>query len=88
LKMDGETRKPKFPSHCRLVRDPRERDSGGWREALVSGGKHLKRVLDEYGELGFECLLEELGEEELPGCTHCYKCGGEPVYRVFIRGAR
>ncbi len=52
---------------------------------MISGGEHLKRVLEEYGELGFQCLLEELGEENLEGCTQCYKLGGERMFRVYVR---
>lgn len=53
--------------------------------ALISGGEHLKRVLDEYGELGFECLLEEVYGEDVEGCVECFKLGEETMYRVYIR---
>lgn len=76
-----------LPPHCRLMRDPREKEVGGWREALVSGGDHLKRVLDEYGELGFECLLERIDADIIEGCAECYKIG-ERVYRVHVRRRR
>jgi len=74
-----------FPPRCRPLQDPAEVEAGGWREAVVSAGDHLKRVLDEYVELGFECLLEELGAEAAPGCGECFKSGGERVYRVYVR---
>ena len=74
-----------FPPHCRLLREPGEAKESGWREAVVSGGDHLKRVLDEYRELEFECLLEELDTEALEGCTECFKSGGERMYRVYVR---
>ena len=74
-----------FPPHCRVMRDAAEKEGEGWREALVSGGDHLKRVLDEYGELGFECLLEELDPGEVEGCTECFKTEGERLYRVHVR---
>ncbi len=74
-----------FPPHCRLLLDPAEAGGKGWREAVVSAGGHLKRVLDEYGELGFECLLEELDAEAAEGCTECFKSGGERMYRVYVR---
>ncbi|RJP26145.1 MAG: hypothetical protein C4536_16310 [Actinobacteria bacterium] len=88
--MDGsETRgKINFPPHCRLLAGRAELGGGGWREAVVSGGDHLKRVLGEYGELGFECLLEELDTEALEGCTECFKSGGERMYRVYVRPLR
>ncbi len=69
------------------MRDRAEVEQGGWREAVVSAGDHLKRVLDEYVELGFECLLEELEAEAAPGCGECFKSGGERVYRVYVRRA-
>ena len=76
-----------LPPHCRLMRDPREKEVGGWREALVSGGDHLKRALDEYGELGFECLLERIDAGVMEGCAECYKTR-ERVYRVHVRPRR
>jgi len=83
---EGEAQdKVNFPPHCRLLAERREIDEGGWREAVVSGGDHLKRVLDEYRELDFECLLEELDTEALEGCTECFKSGGERMYRVYVR---
>ncbi len=86
--MDGEgADRVNFPLHCRLLRDAAEKEEGEWREAVVSGGDHLKRVLDEYGELGFECLLEELDPGEVEGCSHCFKAGGERIYRVYVRRA-
>ncbi len=74
-----------FPPHCRLMREPEEVEEGGWREALVSAGDHLTRVVGEYGELGFECLLEELDAEAAEGCTDCFKSEGERLYRLYIR---
>ncbi|NPV60123.1 MAG: hypothetical protein HPY75_10710 [Actinobacteria bacterium] len=74
-----------FPPRCRLLLDPAEVEEGGWREAVVSSGDHLKRVLDEYVELGFECLLEEIEAEAAPGCSECFKAGEERLYRVYVR---
>lgn len=74
-----------FPPHCRVLREPAEKEGEDWREAVVSAGDHLKRVLDEYRELGFECLLEELDTGEVEGCTECFKSGGERMYRVYVR---
>jgi hypothetical protein len=79
-----ERKETRFPPHCRVASHPKEAEEG-WREALISGGGHLKRVLDEYVELGFECLLVELRPDEVEGCTRCYKSGGEPLYRVYVR---
>lgn len=76
-----------FPPHCRLMRDSREKEVGGWREVLVSGGDHLKRVLDEYGELGFECLLEKIEADGIEGCAECYKIEN-CIYRVHVRRRR
>jgi hypothetical protein len=36
----------------------------GWREASVSGGEHLQRILKMYEELGIETYLEEISPEE------------------------
>jgi hypothetical protein len=82
---DEAREKVNFPPHCRLIREPGEAEEGGWREAVVSGGDHLKRVLDEYRELQFECLLEELDTDAVEGCAECFKSGGESMYRVYVR---
>jgi len=52
---------------------------------VISAGDHLKRVLDEYGELGFECLLVELDAEAAGGCMECFVAGGERIFRVYVR---
>ena len=84
--LEGEAQeKVNFPPHCRLLYDTAEVEEGGWREAVVSAGDHLKRVLDEYIELGFECLLEELDAEAVEGCSECFKSEGERMYRVYVR---
>lgn len=77
-----------FPPHCSLLEDRREVEEGGWREALISGGDHLKRVLDEYVEMGFECLLEKLDSRDIDGCTECYKTAGHDIYRIYVRSKR
>jgi hypothetical protein len=74
----------RFPEHCRLLSDPAEVEKGGWREALISAGDHLKRVIDEYGDLDFECLLEEVDPASLEGCTDCFN-PRERVYRLYVR---
>jgi hypothetical protein len=74
-----------FPPHCAILKDIGEIAEGGWREALISGGDHLKRALQEYGELDFECLLEELDPASIEGCTQCFKMAGERIYRVYVR---
>jgi hypothetical protein len=83
---DNEARdKVNLPPGCSFLGDKGEIVEGGWREAVVSAGDHLKRVLDEYRELEFECLLEELDADAAPGCTDCFKAGGERIYRVYVR---
>ncbi len=85
---EGEgPKKAYFPPHCRLLQEPAEIGEGRWREAMISGGDHLYRVVREYGELGFECLLEEADAAAAPGCSGCYKAGGEPLYRLYVRPA-
>lgn len=82
---EAEERKDiNFPLHCFLLSGANQVGEGGWREALISSGDHLKRVLDEYGELDFECLLEEIEVSEIDGCTECFKTG-ERIYRVYVR---
>ncbi|MDI6873961.1 hypothetical protein [Candidatus Solincola sp.] len=84
--MEGRhTERISFPPHCRLLDGSDPSPEEGWREAVISGGEHLKRVLDEYGEMGFECLLEELGDEDVEGCAKCYLLGGERMFRVYVR---
>ncbi len=78
----------KLPPHCRLVDKHDDLLRNGWREALISGGEHLKRVLDEYLDLGFECALQELDPFQVEGCAHCYKAEGERLFRVFVRSKK
>ena len=85
MKDDAAQDKVNLPPGCSLLGDREEIEEGGWKEAVVSGGDHLKRVLDEYRELEFECLLEELDAEAAPGCTECFKAEGERIYRVYVR---
>ena len=60
-----------------------ERD--GWRVASITGGQHLKRVLEMYDELGVEVLLEEIDPQECADCTECYKADNESMYRVYTK---
>lgn len=76
-----------LPPGCRLLGEGERPDLGTWKEALVSCGDHLARALWEYVEMGFECLLEPVGLDDLEGCSHCYRLGGEPVFRVYVRRA-
>ncbi len=85
MKMSGEEKEHRFPPHCRVVRSPSAEDLSGWKEAMVSSGDHLMRVLEEYGELGFDCLLQEVGEGEVGGCSRCFRADGQPVFRVYVR---
>ena len=62
-----------------------ELEKQGWAPASVTGGEHLRRVLEMYQELGFETHLEEINPEECSECTECYKSGGETIYRVYTR---
>jgi len=62
-----------------------ERD--GWRPASITGGQHLRRVVQMYEELGFETHLEEMTPEECGGCTECYRSAGETIYQVYTRAA-
>ncbi len=56
-----------------------------WQEVAIDVGKHLKRVVDMYEELGFELRLEEVKPEELEQCTQCLEESGEKIYRVYVR---
>ncbi|MFC1944735.1 hypothetical protein ACFLX5_04530 [Chloroflexota bacterium] len=62
-----------------------EMEKQGWRQATLSGGKHLSRTLEMYHELGMETHLEEASPEECGNCTECYQVEGETLYRVYTR---
>lgn len=62
-----------------------QRVKEGWTEASISGGSHLKRMVEMYQELGFEVYLEEVDPRECEGCTVCYEVGNETMYRVYTR---
>ena len=57
----------------------------GWKVASITGGEHLRRILEMYQELGLETYLEEVSPEECGGCTECYKSGDETIYRIYTK---
>ncbi len=85
LPSSGEREEVRLPPHCRFVGQRDDLAGSGWREALVSGGDHLQRALDEYLDLGFECALQEIDPSQVEGCAQCYKAEGERLFRVFVR---
>ena len=62
-----------------------EMERAGWQRSAISGGAHLKRIVEMYEELDFEVQLEEISPEECGQCTVCYVAGGEKIYRVYTR---
>jgi hypothetical protein len=56
-----------------------------WQEVAIDGETHLKRLVDVYGELGFEVHLDEVKPEEVEQCTQCLQERGEKIYRVYAR---
>ena len=56
-----------------------------WKEATVTSGSHLKRILEMYEELNLEVKVAEVQTCDLAGCTSCYECGEEKIYRVYTR---
>lgn len=57
----------------------------GWTQAALSGGMHLRRIVEMYQELDFEVHLEEIRPEECAECTACYRKSDEKIYRVYTR---
>ncbi len=57
----------------------------GWVLATITGGQHLKRILEMYEELGLDIHLEETSPGECAGCTECYQANGEPIYRIYTK---
>ena len=57
----------------------------GWHLASVTGGNHLKRILEMYQELGIEVYLEEAKSEECAECSDCYKAANEAIYTIYTR---
>ena len=62
-----------------------ERIESDWKQAALSSGAHLRRIVEMYEELGFEVRLEEVSSEECGGCIVCYCDTGEEIYRIFTR---
>lgn len=56
-----------------------------WREVVIDGETHVKRITDMYEELGFEVRLEEVKPGEVEQCTKCLQERGEKIYRVYAR---
>jgi hypothetical protein len=69
-----------------LIKKTREElEREGWKELSLTGGQHLKRVLEMSQELGFEVYLEEVGPMDCAECTSCYEQANEKIYRVYTR---
>ena len=70
-----------------IKKSKHELESEGWTVASISGGDHLKRILEMYHELGFETYLEEVKPEECNTCTACFSTNGEIVYRIYTKSS-
>ena len=57
----------------------------GWRLASVTGGNHLKRIMEMYQDIEVEVHVEEVEPEECSGCVECYRLDNEIMYRVYSR---
>ncbi len=62
-----------------------ELESEGWTAGTVTGGDHLKRIMEMYQETGIETYLEEVKPEECGECTECYTAGNETMYRIYTK---
>ena len=60
-------------------------ETEGWKLASITGGKHLKRMLDMYEELGIEVYLEKAPAEKCQHCTKCYEQEKEFIFNVYTR---
>jgi len=56
-----------------------------WREVVIDGETHLKRLIDMYKELDFEVRVEEVKPQDIEQCTQCLQQRGEKLYRVYTR---
>ncbi len=63
----------------------REWTESDWKQAGLSSGAHLGRIVEMYQELGFEVHLEQVNPEECMECTVCYRDAGETIYRIYVR---
>ena len=61
-----------------------EIEGGAWQKVYQGGGDHLKRVIKEYEELGFEVKTLPLLLTECGQCAVCYE-GSEQQYKLYIR---
>ncbi|MFC1963744.1 hypothetical protein ACFLU2_03075 [Chloroflexota bacterium] len=62
-----------------------EMEQEGWKQASISGGMHLQRMLEMYAEVGLEVCIEEVKPGECGECTACYEADDEKIYRVYTR---
>ena len=69
----------------KMAKTRQQLEAEGWKVASVTGGDHLKRMLEMYQELGIEVYLEEVKPEECEGCTECFTAGNETIYRVYTK---
>ncbi len=68
---------------CMLSKE--ELENQGWKEASITGGQHLTRIVEMYHEMGFDTHLEEIDPQQCDTCTECFKSGGENMYHLYVR---
>jgi multimeric flavodoxin WrbA len=68
-----------------MVKTRQQLEAEGWKMASVTGGYHLKRILEMYRELGVDVYLDEVKSEECESCTQCFKENNETVYKIYTK---
>ena len=60
-------------------------ETEGWKQATLTSGSDLNRILEMYRELGVEVYIEEVKAGQCEGCTQCFTENNETIYRIYTR---
>jgi hypothetical protein len=70
---------------AKQAKTQKQLEADGWKIASVSGGDHLKRILEMYRGLRVEVYLDKVKPEECGYCTQCFTENNEALYRIYTR---
>jgi hypothetical protein len=67
------------------IKTEEELQAEGWQLATVTGGVHLKRIVNMYKELNIPTYLFQVDPHQCGECIRCFVTCGETAYRVYFK---
>ena len=75
-----------MPTPAEMKSKLAELEKQGWQKQFSTDGSRLDEMVEFYQSLGFEVLLESVGDElPLLECSSCYETHCEKYKTIFIR---